>query len=103
MDQVNNRIGINTSSPQHTVEAFGSKSKITYEDTAGGVFQISGNTFLPRFNAAGAPSVTKPLFSLSMGVRTWDDVTYTGYGKVGDGHLYASNEMNGLNLSLIHI
>jgi len=98
LDQVNNRIGINTSNPQHTIAAFGSKSKITYEDTAGGVFQISGNTFLPRFNAAGAPSVTKPLFSLSMGVRTWDDVTYPGYGKVGDTFIYASNEANGLNI-----
>jgi hypothetical protein len=62
------------------------------------LIQISGDTFLPRFNAAGAPSVTKPLFSLSMGVRTWDDVTYPGYGKIGDGHLYASNEANGLNI-----
>jgi hypothetical protein len=33
-----------------------------------------------------------------MGVRTWDDVTFPGYGKIGDGHLYASNEMNGLNI-----
>jgi hypothetical protein len=33
-----------------------------------------------------------------MGVRTYDDVTFPGYGKVGDGHLYASNEMNGLNI-----
>jgi hypothetical protein len=47
---------------------------------------------------AGAPSVTKPLFSLSAGVRTWDDVTYPGYGKIGDGFIYASNEMNGLNI-----
>ncbi len=28
-----------------------------------------------------------------MGVRTWDDLTFPGYGKNGDGHLYASNEM----------
>jgi hypothetical protein len=98
MDQVNNRLGINTATPQYTIEAFGTKSNVTYQNTAGGVFQISGDTFLPRFNAAGAPSVTKPLFSLSMGVRTWDDVTYPGYGKIGDGHLYASNEANGLNI-----
>jgi len=98
LDQVNNRLGINTNNPQHTVEAFGTKSKITYENTAGGVFQISGDTFLPRINVAGAPSVTKPLFSLSAGVRTWDDVTYPGYGKIGDGFIYASNEMNGLNI-----
>jgi len=98
IDQVNNRLGINTSNPSSTIEAFGTKSKINYDDTAGGVFQISGDTFLPRFNAAGAPSISKPLFSLSMGVRTYDDVTFPGYGKVGDGHLYASNEMNGLNI-----
>lgn len=98
LDQANSRLGIRTSTPQHTIEAFGTKSKITYEDTSGGVFQISGDTFLPRLSVAGAPSVTKPLFSMSMGVRTYDDVTFPGYGKVGDGHLYASNEMNGLNI-----
>jgi hypothetical protein len=98
MDQVNNRLGINTATPQHTIEAFGTKSKVTYEDTAGGVLQISGDTMLPRFSVAGAPSLTKPLFALSMGVRTYDDTTFPGYGKVGDGHLYASNEMNGLNI-----
>jgi hypothetical protein len=98
IDQVNNRLGINTATPQHTIEAFGTKSKITYENTSGGVFQISGDTFLPRFSVVGAPSLTKPLFSLSMGVRTYDDVTFSGYGKVGDGHLYGSNEMNGLNI-----
>jgi hypothetical protein len=98
MDQVNNRLGINTSTPQYTIEAFGTKSKVTYENTSGGVLQISGDTMLPRFSVAGAPSLTKPLFALSMGVRTYDDTTFPGYGKVGDGHLYASNEMNGLNI-----
>ena len=98
IDQVNNRLGINTSNPSSTIEAFGTKSKINYDDTAGGVFQISGDTMLPRFSVAGAPSISRPLFSLSMGVRTYDDVTFPGYGKIGDGHLYASNEMNGLNI-----
>jgi hypothetical protein len=98
MDQVNKRLGINTATPQYTIEAFGLKSNITYQDTAGGVFQISGDTFLPRFNAAGAPSGSKPVFSVSMGVRTYDDITYPGYGKVADGFVYASNEANGLNI-----
>jgi hypothetical protein len=98
MDQVNNRLGINTANPQYTIEAFGTKSNVTYQDTSGGVFQISGDTMLPRFSVAGAPSLTKPLFSLSMGIRTYDDTTFPGYGKIGDGHLYASNEMNGLNI-----
>jgi hypothetical protein len=98
MDQVNNRIGINTATPQFTIDANGSKSRVTYENTSGGVLQISGDTFLPRFSVAGAPSMTKPLFGLSVGVRTYDDITFPGYGQVGDGHLYASNEMNGLNI-----
>jgi hypothetical protein len=98
IDQVNKRIGINTSNPSSTIEAFGTNSKINYENTSGGVFQLSGDTFLPRFSVAGAPSLTKPLFGLSMGLRTYNDVTFPGYGKVGDGHLYASNEMNGLNI-----
>jgi hypothetical protein len=98
IDQVNNRLGINTATPQYTIEAFGTKSNVTYQDTAGGVLQISGDTMLPRFSVVGAPSLTKPLFALSVGVRTYDDTTFPGYGKVGDGHLYASNEMNGLNI-----
>jgi hypothetical protein len=98
IDQVNNRLGINTATPQYTIEAFGIKSNVTYQDTSGGVLQISGDTFLPRFNAAGAPSGSKPVFSVSMGVRTYDDVTFPGYGKVADGFVYASNEANGLNI-----
>ena len=98
IDQVNNRLGINTANPQYTIDAFGTKSNVSYQDTSGGVFQISGGTLLPRFSVVGSPSVTRPLFSLSMGVRTYDDVTFPGYGKVGDGHLYGSNEMNGLNI-----
>ena len=80
------------------IDAFGTKSRVTYENTVGGVLQISGDTYLPRFQVTASPSTPNPLFSLNLGVRTWDDVTYPGYGKVGDGHLYASNEANGLNL-----
>jgi hypothetical protein len=98
IDQVNKRFGINTKTPQHTVEVFGANSSITYRDTSGGAFEISGYTDLPRFSVAGAPTITKPLIGMSVGVRSWDDVTFPGYGKVGDGHLYASNEMNGLNI-----
>jgi hypothetical protein len=98
MDQVNNRLGINTATPQHTIEAFGTKSRVSYENTVGGVFQISGDTFLPRFQVTAGPSTPNPLFSLNMGVRTWDDATYPGYGKVGDTFVYASNEANGLNI-----
>ena len=98
MDQVNNRIGINTANPQFTIDANGTKSRVTYENTAGGVFQISGDTFLPRFQASAAPSATKPTFSFNFGVRTWDDTTFPGYGKIGDAFAYASNEANGLNI-----
>jgi hypothetical protein len=91
-------LGINTSNPQHTIEAFGTKSKITYENGSGGTFQISGDTNLPRFGVIGAPSVTRPSFNILMGVRTYDDVTFPGYGKVGDTFIYASNEANGLNI-----
>jgi len=98
LDQANVRIGINTSNPQHTIEAFGTKSKITYENGSGGAFQISGDTNLPRFGVIGAPSVTRPSFNILMGVRTYDDVTFPGYGKVGDTFIYASNEANGLNI-----
>ena len=80
------------------IEAFGTKSKVTYENTSGGVFQISGDTYLPRFQISAAPSVTLPTFALNFGVRTWDDITFPGFGKVGDTFVYASNEANGLNI-----
>jgi hypothetical protein len=98
IDQVNNRLGINTATPQYTIEAFGSKSNVTYQDTSGGVFQISGDTFLPRFQVSAAPTITKPTFSFNMGVRTYDDITFPGFGKEGDAFIYASNEANGLNI-----
>jgi hypothetical protein len=98
IDQVNNRLGINTATPQYTIEAFGTKSNVTYQDTSGGVFQISGDTFLPRFQVAAAPTITKPTFSFNMGVRTYDDITFPGFGKEGDAFIYASNEANGLNI-----
>ena len=98
IDQVNNRLGINTATPQYTIEAFGSKSNVTYQDTSGGVFQISGDTFLPRFQVSAAPTITKPTFSFNLGVRTYDDITFPGFGKEGDAFIYASNEANGLNI-----
>lgn len=98
MDQVNNRIGVNTSAPEYYVDLFGTKSRIYYADTSGGVLQMTGDTFLPRYSIAAAATITKPLFSLSMGVRTWDDTTFPGYGKIGDTFIYSSNEANGMNI-----
>lgn len=99
IDQVNDRIGVGTSNPQYTLEIYeGSGSVITYKPTAGGTLELSGTTDLPRYSVGIAPSGSNPLAGMSVGMRDWDDVTYPGYGAVGDGHLYASNAANGLNI-----
>lgn len=99
IDQVNDRIGVGTSNPQYTLEIYeGSGSVITYKPTAGGTLELSGSTDLPRYSVGIAPSGSNPLAGMSVGMRDWDDVTYPGYGAVGDAHLYASNAANGLNI-----
>lgn len=98
IDQVNNRIGIGTSNPTNPIQAFVGDTVLNYSSSAGGVLDISGSTNLPRMSATIAPSGSNPLASVDIGMRAWTDVTYPGYGKVGDGHLYASNAANGLNI-----
>lgn len=99
IDQVNDRIGVGTSNPQYTLEIYeGSGSVITYKPTAGGTLELSGSTDLPRYSVGVAASGANPLAGMSVGIRDWDDVTYPGYGAVGDSHLYASNASPGLNI-----
>ena len=71
---------------------------LRFSGGTGGSLEISGSTDLPRLSAIIPPYLTKPLAAVSMGMRSWDNSTRNGYGKVGDAHLYASNEANGLNI-----
>ena len=42
--------------------------------------------------------LTNPTAGGSIGMRSWYDVSHSVYGKVGDMHVYASIEANGLNI-----
>jgi len=59
---------------------------------------VSGSTGLPMLQASIVPYLTYPTASVQLGMRTWNQVGNPGYGKVGDGFVYASNETNGLNI-----
>ena len=92
-------VGINTSNPQYLLDVVNTNSRLYYDPTSvGGSLSISGATNLPRFTLIVPPYLTKPLALGSMGIRAWNDTLYSGYGKVGDMHIYASNSANGLNI-----
>ncbi len=99
-------VGFGTDNPTSKVDIIGNinirngSTASIYSDfiTGGGSFTVSGSTNLPRLAVAAAPYLSKPLAGGTVGMRCWDDVTYAGYGKVGDMHVYASNEANGLNI-----
>ena len=99
-------VGFGTANPTSKVDIIGNinirngSTASIYSDfiTGGGSFTVSGSTNLPRLAVAAAPYLSKPLAGGSVGMRCWDDVTFVGYGKVGDMHVYASNEANGLNI-----
>jgi hypothetical protein len=59
---------------------------------------VSGTTGLPMLQASIAPYLSSSSASIQIGMRTWNQVGNPGYGKVGDGFVYASNETNGLNI-----
>ena len=70
-----------------------------YDPTSvGGRLTISGKTNLPRFGVEIPSYLTKPQASASLGMRAWDDATYSNYGKVGDAFFRAGNETYGLNI-----
>jgi hypothetical protein len=98
LDQVNSRIGVGTTNPITPLDIRQGQAILRFSGGTGGSLEISGSTDLPRLSAIIPPYLTKPFAAVSMGIRSWDDSTRNGYGKVGDAHLYASNEANGLNI-----
>jgi hypothetical protein len=99
LDVTNKRIGINTSTPQYALDIKGSQSNLYYDPTSvGGNFVVSGSTGIPRMGMTIPAYLTKPTAGFNLGMRAWDDVTFTGYGKVGDAFFYAGNQTNGFNI-----
>jgi hypothetical protein len=99
VDVINSRIGVNTDSPQYTLEFIGTQSKLYYDsEGVGGMLFLSGNTNIPRYGFGVSPYLTKPAAGGSLGMRTWNDTSYPYYGDNGDMFLYAGNETNSLNI-----
>lgn len=79
----------------------GTNSDIRYTpNSVGGYLQLEGKASgVPRF-AVSIPAyapLSKPAAGFQLGMRAWDDPTYSGYGKIGDAFFYAGNETNGFN------
>jgi hypothetical protein len=92
-------IGINTPNPEYLLDVVNTNSRLLYDPTSvGGRLTISGKTNLPRFGVEIPSYLTKPQASASLGMRAWDDATYSNYGKVGDAFFRAGNETYGLNI-----
>ena len=98
VDVLNGRIGIGTE-PSYPFHIKTGNTQFYYNPTdVGGQVLLSGQTGLPRFDVGIPPYLSNPLAGGSIGLRTWDDATYTGYGKVGDMFIRASDDANGLNI-----
>jgi hypothetical protein len=96
------KLGINTNNPAYPIDAYGSaNSRFWYSSSLGGQVVISGTTGLPRFSIisnSGSTSSAGQTSTLSFGVRAWDDITYSVYGKKGDAFIYGGIETNGVNI-----
>ena len=92
-------IGINTSNPEYLLDVVNTNSRLFYNPTStGGVLTVSGSTNIPRFGVLIPSYLTKPSVAVTFGIRSWDDATYSNYGKVGDAFFRAGNETYGLNI-----
>ena len=92
-------IGINTPNPEYLLDVVNTNSRLFYDPTStGGVLTVSGSTNIPRFGVLIPAYLTKPSVAVTFGIRSWDDATYSNYGKVGDAFFRAGNETYGLNI-----
>ena len=92
-------VGIGTTTPTRLLQVENSQSILFFDPTStGGDLRITGSTGVPRMSIAIPASASKPLTGFQLGMRTWGDTSFTGYGKVGDSFFYAGNETNGFNI-----
>lgn len=74
---------------------------ILYSDMdngAGALFALSGSSNLVRHQMSVGTGGAGTGAGGSVGIRAWDDVTFTSYGQPGDMHIYAGISSNGLNI-----
>ncbi len=100
VDASSDRVGIGTASPAYLFQIDGGNGSTFYFDptSGGGRYNLLGTTGLPRYDVSIPAYLSNLAAGGSVGMRTWDDSTYTGYGQVGDMHVYAGNSTNGLNI-----
>ena len=99
VDLTYNRLGLGTAAPQYDVDVVKTNSRFFYDSTSiGGILTVSGSTNIPRFGVLIPAYLTKPSVAVTFGIRSWNDTSYSNYGKVGDAFLRAGNETNGLNI-----
>jgi hypothetical protein len=77
----------------------GTNSNIRYTpNSAGGYLLLEGKTpGVPRIGVSIPASSSYPVAGFQLGMRAWDDISFSGYGKIGDAFFYAGNATNGLN------
>ena len=100
IDLANERLGVGTNSPQYPLQVVGTNSEFYYDPTStGGRFNIFSSTGIPRFDVAITfNSFVQPATGGSVGMRTWTDTIFPGYGGNGDMFLYAGANTRNLNI-----
>ena len=92
-------LGINTSTPNYTIDAIGTNNRFYYNSGSLGNITISATTGLPSVGVvAGTSNSANNSASVTFGVRAWDDLSYPIYGYQGDAFIYAGIYTNGLNI-----
>jgi hypothetical protein len=92
-------VGIGTTSLSYPFQIVTTNNQLYYyDDPSGGLLIFGGNTGIPRVSVDIPSYLTKPAAGLAFGMRSWDDVNFETYGKVGDGFIRASQDNNGLNI-----
>jgi hypothetical protein len=92
-------LGINTSTPNYTIDAIGTNNRFYYSSAGLGNITLSASTGLPSVGVvAGTSNSANNSASVTFGVRAWDDSTYPVYGYQGDAFIYAGIYTNGLNI-----
>ena len=77
----------------------GTNSNIRYTpNSTGGYLLLEGKASgVPRIGVSIPASSSYPVAGFQLGMRAWDDISFSGYGKIGDAFFYAGNATNGLN------